>query len=65
MLESFFNNVAGLRLVTLLKKTPTRVISCEYCEIFKNTYFEENLPTVASLYERHHYDCFPGKYLKW
>ena len=31
----------------LLKKTPTQVISCEYCEIFKNTYFEEHLCTAA------------------
>ena len=30
------------------KETPTQVISCEYCEIFKNTYFEENLGTAAS-----------------
>ena len=26
-----------------IKKTPTQVFSCEYCEIFKNTYFEEHL----------------------
>ena len=24
------------------------VFSCEYCEIFKNTYFEEHLQTAAS-----------------
>ena len=24
------------------------MFSCEYCEIFKNTYFEEDLPTAAS-----------------
>ena len=29
--------------------TQTQVFSCEYCEIFKNTYFEEHLRTVASL----------------
>ena len=28
---------------------PIRVFSCEYCEIFKNTYFEEYLPTAASV----------------
>ena len=33
----FFNNVQAS-----LKKTPTQVFSCEYCEIFKNTYFEEH-----------------------
>ena len=30
------------------KKTPTRVFSCKYCEIFKNTYFEQHLQTAAS-----------------
>ena len=28
---------------------PTQVFSCEYCEIFRNTYFEENLRTTVSL----------------
>ena len=32
-----------------LKKAPTQLLSCEYCEIFKNTYFEEHLQTTASL----------------
>ena len=31
-----------------LKETPTKVFSCEYCEDFKNTYFQENLQTTAS-----------------
>ena len=31
-----------------LKETPIKVFSCEYCEIFKNTYFEKNLRTTAS-----------------
>ena len=38
VLESLFNEVA-----TLLTRD-----SCEYCEIFKNTYFEERLWTAAS-----------------
>ena len=25
---------------TLLKKTPAQVFSCEFCEIFKNTFFK-------------------------
>ena len=25
------------------KQTPTKVVSSDYCEIFKNTYFEEQL----------------------
>ena len=29
------------------KETPTQVFSCEICEIFKNTYFVENLRTAA------------------
>ena len=46
MLESLFNNVACLRPsgpATFIKKTPVQVFSCEFCEIFKNTYFVENL----------------------
>ena len=27
------------------------MFSCEICEIFKNTYFEEHLPTDASINE--------------
>ena len=38
----------ALRTATLLKKTLTQVFSCEYCEIFKNTYYEELLGTAAS-----------------
>ena len=30
-----------------LKKTPTQVLSCETCQIFKNDYFEEHLSTAA------------------
>ena len=33
---------------TLLKKTPTQVFFSEYCEFFKNIYFEEHLLTAAS-----------------
>ena len=40
----FFLKVAGL-------KAPTQVFSCEYCEIFKNIYFEKHLRTAA-------FDCF-------
>ena len=45
MLESACNKVAGLQ--TLLKGSNTGV-SCEYCEIFKSTYFEEDQRTAAS-----------------
>ena len=30
------------------KETLVQVFSCEFCEIFKNTYFEEHLRTTAS-----------------
>ena len=32
------------------KETPTLMLSCEYCETFKNTYFEEHLRTTASYF---------------
>ena len=32
-----------IKLQALLEKTPTQVFSYEYCEIFKNTYFQEHL----------------------
>ena len=28
--------------------TPTQMLSCEVCETFKNTYFEEHLQTTAT-----------------
>ena len=37
VLESLFNKVAGLK-----------AFFCEYCEIFKNNYSEDHLPTAAS-----------------
>ena len=51
----FLNKVAGLsstaRPSNLLKKdTPTLVFSYQYCEILKNTYFEEHLQKAASEY---------------
>ena len=30
------------------KETPTQVFSCEICEMFKNAYFDEQMPTAAS-----------------
>ena len=46
--ESLFNKVTGLKTCNCTKKqTPTQVISCEYCEIFKDTYLEEHLQTTA------------------
>ena len=31
-----------LRSVTLIKKTPVQVLSCEFCEIFKNPFWQSN-----------------------
>ena len=43
MSGSLFNKVAGLKACNVIKKeTPTQVFSCEYCDIFKSTYFEEH-----------------------
>ena len=38
VLESLLNNFCNF-----LKKDSTQMFSCEYCEIFINTYFEEHL----------------------
>ena len=32
-----------------LQETPAQVLSCEYCNNFKNTYFEKDLERAASL----------------
>ena len=37
---------SGLQLYWV--EIPAPVFSCEYCEIFQNTYFEEHLRTAAS-----------------
>ena len=44
----FFNKVAGLRPATLLKKTLAQVFSCEYCEIYKNTFLQRTTLMAAS-----------------
>ena len=38
----------ALRPETLLIRNSNRGVSCEYCEISRNTYFEEHLQTAAS-----------------
>ena len=37
-----------MHAILLQRGTPTQVFSCEYCEVFKNTYFEEHLQTADS-----------------
>ena len=38
-LEFLFDKIADLKV---RKETPTQVFSCEYCKIFKNTFFAEH-----------------------
>ena len=38
----------GLRLPTLLKKDSGTGVSCEFCDISKNTFFTEHIWTTAS-----------------
>ena len=48
MLDSLFSNVTDLKACNFIKKeNPTPVFSCEYCDIFKNSYFEQHLETAA------------------
>ena len=50
MSESLFNKVGSLRPATLLKKeTLVQVLSCEFCQISKNTFFKEHLQATASV----------------
>ena len=46
----FLNEVGGLQACNFIKKeTLAQVFSCEFCEIFKNTFFTEHLWTTASI----------------
>ena len=46
VLDSLFNKFAGMKACKFIKKRLQHrcfpVFSCEYCETFKNTYFEEH-----------------------
>ena len=48
MLEYLLTKWQGFRSATLLKETPTQMLSCEYCEIFKNNFFAEHLRETNS-----------------
>ena len=43
----FLTKLQTWRSVTLLKRDSNTGVSCEYCEIRKNTYFEEHMRTAA------------------
>ena len=46
--ESLFNKVAGLQICNFIKKRlQCRCVFLWFCEIFKNTYFEEHLWTIC------------------
>ena len=45
----FFNKVAGVASNFIKKETRSQVFSCEFCEIFKKTYFKEHLQTATSV----------------
>ena len=49
MYESLFVKIAGLQVYNFMKKRLRhRCFLCEYCELFKNTYFGKHLETTAS-----------------
>ena len=58
-MESLFNKVAGLKACNLLKRDSNT--SVLFCEIFKNTYFEEHLRTTAC--RSHCEESFSEEYL--
>ena len=45
--ESFFNKLQAFRSATLLKRDSKTDVFLLFCEIFKNTYFEEHLWTIC------------------
>ena len=50
------NRPEGLQLY--YKQTLTQVLSCEICEVYKNTYFEEHLRTTASKHRSNFLEVF-------
>ena len=45
--ESLSNKVSGLKAcIFIQKETPTQVFFCEYCEIFKNSFFIGHLSII-------------------
>ena len=43
----FFKIGSLFVIKSLLKKTPTQVVSCEYCKSFKNSFFYRTPPAAA------------------
>ena len=46
-LEAAIEGVLKKLFLKIWKESPTQVLSCEYCEILKKTYFEEHVRTAA------------------
>ena len=66
MLEPLLNKVAYNKNCILIKRDSSTVLSCEYCETFKNSYFEEHLWTAAFLTVQGYFFlklCFCDRYL--
>ena len=54
------------RPATLLKRDSTQVFSCEYCEIFKNTFFFYRAPPVVAFLLSYCFTCTPVMFnLTW
>ena len=49
----FFNKISVLQLY--YKKTPTQVFTCEYSEVFINSYFDRTPPVAAFEFFRTHF----------
>ena len=56
----------------IIKETPTQVFSCEFCEIFQNTYLIEHIRTatydeflIFKLSEKHFKNATTGKIKTW
>ena len=43
----FFNKVVSTRPLTSFKQTPVQMFFCEFCKVFKNTYFVELLKNLV------------------
>ena len=57
---SQLSTFVGVSFFSYQKKTPTQVLSCEYCEIFENNFFYRTPPMAAS--EGLHHGHFTRKF---
>ena len=63
VLENFIKFTGKQACNFIEKETLTQVFSCEFCEIFKNTFFHRT-PPVAASYSRLHFYCHYEKFLE-